>query len=307
MAFIVALTSTPPRPLSADLIDGHVIHWCATIESLARRLSGARALDTVVYELGYGLTKRPDLLQLIEQFGIRLIVRVSLGRGDSAELLALAHANPSIGIFVRSPDGIEHVLSSQNEPDAGPVGHALDRLAAVVPTPSLPFLIAPLSFGRQRVSGSEHSSAMGLAQRTLELRHRDLGLPEPRRLRVWGQALWAMWRLERWRWSANQSAAAGGFKRASAMAETLKAVLPAASRSLASVNGFDRALEHLRHELQAGQQVSADAHSTSPASSPISSPDSSRPHNCTGTSASPPECAAPRARTHSHTPTPLPA
>lgn len=249
MASIVALTREFAQLNVARSIGTFPIRTCGTIASLDREISRDPPV-AILYEPGLGLASQHDVLRGIELLGIRLIVRSSLLPSAITELMTLCRAHPWTAVSIRPHDSLELVSTTLNEPDGGPVASVLSYIEPeLVSEAATPFLIAPLVLGRRRIRGPEHAGAFSIQQRTLESQHRKLALPEPRRMRTWGAAFWALWRLDRWGWLPKRAAANGGFATASALWETLAPVMRGAPDRHSRTDRVTWAVSQFRQEL----------------------------------------------------------
>lgn len=249
MASIVALTREFTQLNAARTIGIHPVRSCATIAVLDDELARDPPV-AIIYEPGFGLDERPDILSTIESRGIPLIARFALLPAAVSEFLTLCRMHPGIAASIRPHDSLDLLARILSEPDTGPVATVLSQVKAAREfEAALPYLVAPLIFGRRRIRGSEHAGAFSIQPRTLESQHHKLGLPEPRRMRMWGGALWALWRLDHWGWPPKRAAAAAEFSTASALSDALGSVLRTAPDKHSAIDRFAWAVNAFRQEL----------------------------------------------------------
>jgi hypothetical protein len=248
VASIIALSPEFAQPNGARSIGVLRIRSCATVASLEHEIVRDPAV-AIIYEPGFGLANRPELVHAIELLGIRLIIRFPLLPPAITEFVTLARLHPWIAASIRPHDSVELLAATLGELDGGPVASALSHIESVAPEPVLPYLAGALVLGRRRVRGLEHAAAFLIQPRTLESQHHKLGIPEPRRMRAWGGAVWALWRLDHWGWSLKRTAASAGFANGAALSEAFGPVLRGAPDKRSATDRVAWAVDQLRNEL----------------------------------------------------------
>jgi hypothetical protein len=202
---------------------------CGSVALLRTRLNPN--VEAVVCEPGLGLIEEPHVLEMIDTYGIKLIMRCYLTHATAIELAALSQMLSNFRVSLRMPaanvDATRDLITVMDEPDGGPVGLLTKRIANSVVSiqgAGLRLVVAALVLGRDRTSVQTYAVTCGLAARSLQAGLQHVGLPSPHRLLAWGQACWMAWRMERYGWNSKQAAAAGGFSSSSRMAAALTAV-----------------------------------------------------------------------------------
>ena len=175
---------------------GKCVRSCATLSSLEQELS-CGPIDTLVYEPSFGLAHRPDIVRLIERLGVSIIIRLPLTPPAILELVTLIRVYPVTRVSIRTHEGLDAFTTSIAEREGDPIGTVVLALSCGVASEALQYLVGALALGRGRTSGNSHADTFGVSRRTLQAQHQRLALPYPRRMRAWGQAVWAAWRLER--------------------------------------------------------------------------------------------------------------
>jgi hypothetical protein len=189
-----------------------------------------------------GLAEHPKVLEMIDAYGIKLIILCFLTHSSVAGLAALCQRFQTFRVSLRraAEGGIltKELTSMMNEPDGGPIGVMTSRLTTLVSTDGLLFVVAALVLGRDRTDVPSYAAICGLAPRSLQASLQRLALPAPYRLLAWGRACWMVWRMDRYGWNSKQAATAGGFANASAMAAALTPVTGKSPRALARGDGI---------------------------------------------------------------------
>lgn len=225
---LVCVASDADRRAVLDHVRGtHTACSVATTSSLARGL-GAGGV-TLLYDAGQGLFTSPALLREIEDRGVRMLVRVPISNNAIEELAAIVRYCPdaTVGLAggVDQGDRAGWVARVLAEPDGGPVARVIDDVAATLPVGAVKLLLPALVLGAGRFDVHSYAGALGCAPRTTQAMLQQARLPRPHRLLTWAQALWALWRMERWGMNAKSAAQRGGFPSTAAMSTALRPIL----------------------------------------------------------------------------------
>ncbi len=212
-----------------------------------------RHVDIVVYEMSPTAGDHRALIDFLDLSAARLVVRLSPSQSASQAVFALSTFVPSLGVALRTCSGLHYSTADFSraiaDPDGGPTGPSLLRLAATaIPRGACPFLLVAIVLGRTRVTGAQYAATLRLAPRTVQDALAKFNLPSPHRLLLWGQTLWAVWRMQQWEMSCKQTAVAGGF-RPSSMCRTLRATTGRTPRELQSMVKWTALLDEFAHEI----------------------------------------------------------
>ena len=187
------------------------------------------------------LIEDPNVLEMIDAHGIKLVIRCSLTRSVVCDLVSLSSRFPAFRVSLRTPfetgDLIRDLNCLIDEPDGGPIGVLTNRIANLVHPDAMRFALTALVLGRERTDVLGYATICGLAPRSLQASHQHFRLSGPHRLLAWGQACWMVWRMERYGWNPKRTALAGGFASASAMSAALTPVIGKSPATLARCDG----------------------------------------------------------------------
>ena len=191
----------------------------------------------MIYGAGMGLLEDPTMVEAINAYAIKLIIRGRLTHSSVTEVVRLADKLPAIRLslpFGRpEADCITQLLAVMDEPDGGPTGILASRIGNLVTADALRFILPALVLGHDRVGVPAYAESCGIASRSLQESLQDLALPPPHQLLVWGQVCWMVWRMNRYGMNSKQAAVAGGFANASAMSAALTPVTGESPTNLA--------------------------------------------------------------------------
>jgi hypothetical protein len=230
-----------------------VFSSCRSIESLHHFLKPS--VEALVCGAGMGLLEQRNLVERIDDCAITLVFRLPLTEVAVAELVALARRLPNVRVSLRvssaEADFASELLTLVGEPDCGPIGLVLGRIADLLPGQAHRLLVAALILGRSRVGVKTYAATCGVSLRSVQASLQRLGLPCPHRMLLWGQAFWMAWRMNRHGLTSKQAAIIGGFGSASTMAASLRPVIIDAPARLANSGGVAGLAERFENELRA--------------------------------------------------------
>ena len=228
----------------------YTVACCGSTSTLSEMIN--QGVNVIVYEPGLGLCDNAVILDEIGRCGARVILRTRLTVAAIEEVVTIAHRLPHAGVLLRAQNVRDEAMlpiDLLHEPDCGPAGLVLDRVAPALPANALLFVTAAIALGKVRSGLPTYAAACGMAVRTCQAAHQRYHLPSPKSLLRWGQAFWAVWRIGRWNMSCKQAAAAGGFAHASAMSSALQPIIAATPLQLASTGRIGVVLDRFAEEL----------------------------------------------------------
>jgi hypothetical protein len=230
----------------ADL--GLVFRSCGSVGVVRHRLTPN--VEGLVCEPGVGLLDDRKLVETIDAYGIKLIVRCTLTNSTVAELAVLSRRLTDFRISLRTEraDAIRELIPLINDPDGGPTGLLTSQVQQIVTPDAMRFVVAALVLGRHRVDVPTFAGTLGIACRSLQATARQLALPSPKQLLDWGQACWVVWRMERYGWSPKRAAVEGGFVNSSRMAASLTHITGESLTRWVRYNSVTRLVEFLTRE-----------------------------------------------------------
>lgn len=247
------------EPLDGDALDRLREHRLGPVVRLSASAIGrpgdiGRAIP-VLYDLGAGLLAQDAPLDPDAVLGAPLVVRVPV-RPSAAqwqELLLLMRrgdVRPVLRAAFRESAETRWLRAAFIEADAGPVPMVCRRLLAGAAPGTRSHLLLMALLGRERASALDYARRVGRSPRATQVAHRRLGLPGPLRMLLWGQALWAVWRLQVRGESAKRTALHGGFPDSSAMSAALRPVLGTTPTVAAATDGVEGLIDRWSGSLR---------------------------------------------------------
>ena len=228
-------------------------HSCAAASSVSVTEFATAGVEAIAFDAG-AVGENVELVERAARASYaRLIATMVPSRPAVADVQWLAHRVPSLHIAIRhrhnASESAMRLVAAMSDPDGGPVASALRMIAERLDRDGLALVITALALGRTRADVGSYAHALAMATRTIQATVRRVGIPSPHGLLLWGQALWAMWRLQYWNMTCKEAAAVGGFGNASRMAAALTGILHASPRRAAQSTDLQNLLERFRDEM----------------------------------------------------------